>query len=102
MTHPVHHNQCEPCEGTGEVAIIRQGPAMFADMVGEPIDCTPTKMRERLRAYKGTDAGALTMIVRNLARHVTSTSCPTCLGTGNSYTLQQLDRREQDHDSNGT
>jgi len=79
----VHYPQqkmgCPQCEGYKRVAILTGGPKLFKDYIGKPLPMTYAKAFENLTKYK--DAGALTMIVRDLARHLDTVGCPWCKGT---------------------
>lgn len=82
------------CEGYGKVAVITKGPLLFESIIGRPLPCTVAVAREKLSNYRGTDAGALSMFVRNLAKNLDSTPCPWCGGSGVRFALQQLTPEE--------
>lgn len=95
MRYPKQTIPCTACKGQKRVAIIKSGPKLFQDVIGRPLELTYAEARYRLRNYKGKDAGALTMLVRELANNLDSMPCPWCDATGISYTLQQLTPEEK-------
>lgn len=94
LGYPKQVQKCEPCEGYGRVAIITKGPKLFESLIGRPLPCTFAVARQKLVNYRGDDAGALSMFVRNLADNLDTTACPWCRGTGVAWTLQQLTPEE--------
>lgn len=79
--------KCDACKGKGEVGILRGGPRLFQDLYHKPMIVSPGEARMILMGYKGDDAGAMTMLIRRLARKVDSMSCPKCGGGGTAFVL---------------
>lgn len=95
MVHyPKQEMKCSHCEGYKRVAIITHGPKLFDGVIGKPLPMTFAKAYEYLSKYKGKDAGALTMLVRNLRKDLNTTPCPWCKGTGITAVLRQLTPEE--------
>lgn len=94
MRYPKQNKTCECCEGYKRVAIITKGPRLFGEIIGKPLPMTFAKARETFGNYKGTDAGALTMLVRQLGQNLETRPCPWCKATGISYSIQQLTPEE--------
>jgi len=79
--------KCEACEGYGRVAMITHGPRLFGDIYNKPLAVTYAKAHKMLSEYRGSDAGALSMFVNNLARNLEVMPCPNCKATGIAFTL---------------
>jgi len=94
VKYPKQERQCEPCEGYKRVATITTGPMLFESVLRKPLPLTFAKAKKVLSEYKGNDAGALTMLVRQLARNLNTMPCPWCNATGIAYVLQQLTPEE--------
>jgi len=83
----VHEIKCDSCEGYGRVAVIKSGPRLFGDIYNKPLAVTYAKAHKMLSEYRGSDAGALSMFVNNLARNLEVMPCPNCKATGIAFTL---------------
>jgi hypothetical protein len=94
MQYPKQTKQCSRCEGYKRVAVITKGRKLFEGLINKPLPMTFAKAREHLRTYKGRDAGALSMFVRELANNLDTVPCPWCEATGIAFTLQQLSPEE--------
>lgn len=94
MTYPRQTKVCECCEGYKRVAIITRGPPLLEQLVGKPIPMTFIRARKLLANYRGSDAGSLTMFVRELAHNLDTRPCPWCRATGVAYAMQQLTPEE--------
>lgn len=79
--------KCPHCEGYKRVAVLTHGPPLFGNIYNKPMAVTYAKARELLQNYKGGDAGALTMLVKRMARNLDTAPCPHCNATGIAYTL---------------
>ena len=79
--------KCTHCEGYGRVALITRGPQLFGDIFNKPLAVTYAQAHKMLSEYRGRDAGALSMLINNMARNLEVAPCPHCKGTGIAFTL---------------